>query len=126
MNFLLKAVIIFPLVTPGVAHATGVSPCDVTGAIAPTSQVFDGTPAFDLTHNCTKAFVSKEAAGDCITREKVAQTKILSSWPSLSDAVKHTCMARVPKDTAKAYVSLIDCVFKEGRLDKFRTTQAAP
>jgi hypothetical protein len=126
MKFLLTAAFILPLAMPVIAKATSVSPCDVTGSIPPANQVVEGMPIFNLTQNCTKAFVSKEAAGDCITREKMARTKISSSWPTLSEAVKHICATRVPKETAKAYVSLADCAFKEGLLDKFRSTEATP
>lgn len=121
---LFRAVISLPLAAPIVSSAASLSPCDVTGAIGPEARAPDGLPVFDVAANCAAAFASKEAAGECMAREKISRAKIELSWMSLSEAVKRICVARIPKGTARAYFSLADCSLKEGRLDRFRSTQA--
>ncbi|WOJ88502.1 hypothetical protein RZS28_11780 [Methylocapsa polymorpha] len=123
MKHVFGAAVILALATP--AAGGGVTPCDVTGAIAAGARALEGPPVFDVARNCTAAFASKEAAGECIAREKIARSNIEPKWASLSDTVKRTCIARVPKATARAYFSLVDCALKEGRLDQFRSTEAA-
>lgn len=124
MKHVFRTAILLPLATPVFAVDAGVTPCDVTGAISSEARASEGPPVFDFARNCAAAFASKEAAGECIAREKSARSKIEPNWGSLSDAVKRTCLARVPKGTAKAYFSLADCALKEGRLDRFRSIRA--
>jgi len=116
---------VLSLATPVVCAAASLTPCDVTGAIGPSARGAESLPAFDVERNCASAFASREAAGECIAREHAARTKMESGWPSLSEAVKRICVARVPKGTARAYFALADCALKEGRLDRFRSTEAA-
>ena len=106
----------------GISQAK-VSQNDVTGAIGNEARSLQTIPSLDLMHNCTRAFTSKEAAGDCITREKLAQKQINAGWASLAPRVQRICLMRVPQGVARAYGSLADCVLKEGRLDKMRTVE---
>jgi hypothetical protein len=109
---------------PVTGNAAGISQNDVTGTIG-NEHDLDAAPVFDMTQNCAQAFSSKEAIGNCIAREEISKKQLLSDWTSLSARVKHICLARVlPQGTGRAYLSLADCTVKEGRLDRFRTTES--
>ncbi|WP_026606739.1 hypothetical protein [Methylocapsa acidiphila] len=126
MKFLALFALVFSIFSPGgVAAAANLSPCDVTGAIGPEARPHDGVPEFDVARNCAMAFISKEAKGECIARENLARAKIAINWLSLSDGVRRICVERIPRETARAYFALADCVLKEGRLDRFRSTDAS-
>lgn len=127
MKLFSGAAIVLALALPGAAAGGAIvaTTGDVTGAIGgPDARGPEAPPSFDIIRNCAAAFASKEAAGECIAREKLARSKVEDKWPSLSDSVKRTCIARIPRGIARAYFSLEDCAIKEGRLDLFRSTDA--
>ncbi len=118
-------IFIAAIALPVAGNAAGISQNDVTGTIGNEEHDLDAAPVFDMMQNCAKAFSSKEAIGNCIAREEISKKQLLSDWTSLSARVKHICLARVlPQGTGRAYLSLADCTVKEGRLDRFRTTES--